>query len=81
MYIFELQNYKSLSDDNNCRLSCFNAATGEFSNFNYSNGLPTGIFMDKSVLRASDGKLYFGSQNGVCFLILQPMVKSILYLL
>ena len=39
----------------------------KFYNYDYSHGIPIGQFMDGSVIKAQNGRLYFGSQNGVCY--------------
>jgi len=39
----------------------------QFFHYNHHYGIPIGDFMSGSVLKASNGKIYFGSQNGVCF--------------
>lgn len=36
-------------------------------NYDYHNGVPLGEFMSGSVTKDSNGRIYFGSQNGVCF--------------
>lgn len=36
-------------------------------NYNDITGIPLGNFMSGSVTKTSDGSIYFGSQNGVCF--------------
>jgi signal transduction histidine kinase/ligand-binding sensor domain-containing protein/AraC-like DNA-binding protein len=38
----------------------------QFYNYDYSHGIPIGQFMDGSVINARNGRIYFGSQNGVC---------------
>ncbi|MDR1763459.1 MAG: response regulator [Dysgonamonadaceae bacterium] len=48
-------------------ISKFDEKSGSFSNYDHSQGLPVGQFMDGSVTVDGDGRLYFGSQNGVCF--------------
>jgi ligand-binding sensor domain-containing protein/signal transduction histidine kinase/DNA-binding response OmpR family regulator len=48
-------------------ISCFTEKDNLFINFNHSDGIPMGIFMDGSVTKTSDGNIYFGSQNGVCY--------------
>ncbi|WP_312790031.1 two-component regulator propeller domain-containing protein [Sphingobacterium sp.] len=35
--------------------------------YDHHYGIPVGDFMSGSVLKAPNGKIYFGSQNGVCF--------------
>ncbi|MDR1682266.1 MAG: response regulator [Candidatus Symbiothrix sp.] len=47
-------------------IASYDETKNKFYNYDYSHGLPAGQFMDGSTLRASNGYLYFGSQNGVC---------------
>ncbi len=39
----------------------------KFFNYDYHHGVPLGDFMSGSVTRDSKGKIFFGSQNGVCY--------------
>ncbi len=51
------------SSDNG--LGCFNADTGHFTNYSESEGLPNRQFNNNSVYRDSEGRLYFGTINGL----------------
>lgn len=50
-------------------ISRLSKANNRIFNYNHSHsaGIPIGNFMSGSVTKTSDGTLYFGSQNGVCF--------------
>jgi signal transduction histidine kinase/ligand-binding sensor domain-containing protein/AraC-like DNA-binding protein len=39
----------------------------KFYNYDHFTGIPVGNFMSGSVSKTSDGMLFFGSQNGVCY--------------
>lgn len=39
----------------------------KFYNYNHYDGVPLGDFLSGSVTKDSKGKIYFGSQNGVCY--------------
>lgn len=47
-------------------LSRYNLANGHVVNFDRSDGLPGNEFNAKSSLHAKNGKLYFGSSQGLC---------------
>ena len=51
----------------NSGIGCLNVKTNKLGNFNYLDGIPRGNFMAGSVAKTSDGTIYFGSQNGVCY--------------
>lgn len=59
--------------DNNIWISTNNGISrfvpdqNKFFNYNHSAGVPIGSFMSGSVTKTSDGYIYFGSQNGVCY--------------
>ncbi|TZF82281.1 response regulator [Pedobacter sp. BS3] len=66
--------YGILEDDNkdiwfttNRGISRLNVQTGKFTSFDTKYGLPSNQFNFKSYLKTSEGLLYFGSINGVCF--------------
>lgn len=46
-------------------LSKFNKITGEFRNYNNSDGILNLEFNGKSFLKTADGKFYFGGTNGI----------------
>ena len=48
-------------------ISRWNKGTGRFENYDYQDGIPSGNFIENSVCRTTDGKLYFGSLGGVCY--------------
>lgn len=48
-------------------LSKYDPATAHFTNYNNKYGLPSNQFNFKSYLKSSEGSLYFGSINGLCF--------------
>lgn len=48
-------------------LSCFNPADKSFTNYDNKAGLPSNQFNFRSYLKRSNGWLYFGSINGLCF--------------
>lgn len=48
-------------------ISCLDEAKKTFNNYNRHDGVPMGDFMNGSTCIASDGTLYFGSQNGACY--------------
>lgn len=50
----------------NNTISCFDPETEIFINYTYKDGIPLGEFMDNSCLNGSDGKIYFGSSDGLC---------------
>jgi ligand-binding sensor domain-containing protein/signal transduction histidine kinase/AraC-like DNA-binding protein len=52
-----------ISTDNG--LSKFNVKTGNFKNYTVRDGLPTNEFNYSSCFRDSNGKLYFGTYNGL----------------
>ena len=54
-----------------------NADTTNLFNYTNYNGVPLGIFMNGSVTKTSDGKIYFGSQNGLCFFDPKDMSTTI----
>lgn len=39
----------------------------KFYNYDHFDGIPVGNFMSGSVTKTSDGTIFFGSQNGVCY--------------
>lgn len=39
----------------------------KFYNYSYYDGIPLGDFMSGSVSKMTDGSIYFGSHNGLCF--------------
>lgn len=48
-------------------ISCFNRQTNEFKHFDFHSGIPLSSFIDGSTCKTSDGTIYFGSLNGVCY--------------
>lgn len=48
-------------------LSCLNTSNNTIQNFNQQNGVPLGNFMNGAVTKSTDGTIYFGSENGICF--------------
>lgn len=51
----------------NSGISQLDIKSDEFFNYNNSDGIPIGDFINKSVTIDDDGLIYFGSQNGVCY--------------
>jgi signal transduction histidine kinase/ligand-binding sensor domain-containing protein/CheY-like chemotaxis protein len=49
----------------NMGLSKYNPATNAFLNYTNEDGLPSNEFNFNACLRATDGKFYFGTENGV----------------
>ena len=47
-------------------ISHWNSKTQRFDNYTHDEGVPKGDFMDAAVCKSRDGRLYFGSQEGVC---------------
>ena len=58
----------------NAGISKLNLKSQSIINYNRLDGIPTGDFMSGSVTQGSDGTIYFGSQNGVCYF--NPLVES-----
>ena len=56
-------------------ISKYDWCKNKFYNYDRSYGLPTGQFMDGSVINAQNGRLYFGSQNGVCYFNPEKMIE------
>lgn len=50
----------------NSGLTRYNRDTGRFENYDYNDGLPQSNFLDRAVALLSDGRLCFGSFNGIC---------------
>ncbi len=48
-------------------LSQYNLATKKFTNYDNRYGLPSNQFNFKSFIKTSDGFLYFGTINGLCY--------------
>ncbi|PWG78389.1 hybrid sensor histidine kinase/response regulator transcription factor [Pararcticibacter amylolyticus] len=48
-------------------ISRFMPSQKRFFNYDYHHGVPLGDFMSGSVTKDPGGKIYFGSQNGVCY--------------
>ena len=48
-------------------ISCLNPRTQEFKHFDFHSGIPLSSFVDASVCKTSDGTIFFGSLNGVCY--------------
>lgn len=46
-------------------LSCFDKKTATFTNYDVADGLSDNEFVGTAGVRARDGKLYFGSRNGI----------------
>lgn len=51
----------------NAGISQWDAQRRCFYNYNHRQGVPLGDFMDGSVCADAKGRLFFGSQNGVCY--------------
>lgn len=69
LFIRAIQEDKSgniwFSSDNG--ISCWNRKTQNINNYDNYDGIPIGNFIDGSVTSATDGTIYFGSLNGVCY--------------
>lgn len=48
-------------------LSCLKNGKSTFANYDYTDGLPEGGFVENSIAVSSDGTMYIGSPNGVGF--------------
>lgn len=48
-------------------IACLNIRKDRFLNYNYQNGVTMGNFVEGSVTATSDGTIYFGSPDGVCY--------------
>jgi len=48
-------------------LSCLDISNNHIQNFNQQDGIPLGNFMNGAVAKSSDGTIYFGSENGICY--------------
>jgi signal transduction histidine kinase/ligand-binding sensor domain-containing protein/DNA-binding response OmpR family regulator len=48
-------------------LSCLDVTKNHIQNFNQQDGIPLGNFMNGAVAKSSDGTIYFGSENGICY--------------
>lgn len=51
----------------NSGISRWDKETHKFSNYNYTDGVPAGNFIEGSSCILSDGTIYFGSMNGICY--------------
>lgn len=50
----------------NAEISRLNESQKMFYGYDHRDGIPMGDFMDGAAVLATDGTLYFGSQNGTC---------------
>jgi len=48
-------------------ISYLNVTNKKVRNFNKLDGIPLGDYMNATVTKSSDGTIYFGTQNGVCW--------------
>lgn len=48
-------------------ISSWNKETKTFNNYDYRDGIPVGNFIEGSACSVSNGNIYFGSLNGVCY--------------
>ena len=48
-------------------LACLDTGTQLFHNYSHEDGIPYGSFIEKSAATSSDGIIYFGNSDGVCF--------------
>ncbi|MFA5045530.1 MAG: two-component regulator propeller domain-containing protein [Paludibacter sp.] len=48
-------------------ISYLNLANNKVRNFNKLDGIPLGDYMNATVTKSSEGTIFFGSQNGVCW--------------
>lgn len=70
-----ISHIRAITEDNsgniwishNDGISRFIPGQNKFYNYDHSNGVPLGDFMSGSVAKDSKGRIFFGSQNGVCF--------------
>lgn len=53
------------------------ATNFNISNYTRQSGVPLGTFMNGSAVKTSDGTIYFGSQNGVCYFDPQYISQTI----
>ena len=56
-------------------LSCFDIGSHFFHNYSHEDGIPIGSFVENSASTSSDGSLFFGSSEGVCFF--NPLAISV----
>lgn len=45
----------------------WNSKTSRIENYDYHDGIPHSSFIDRAACATSDGNIYFGSLNGICF--------------
>lgn len=57
-------------------ISCWNREQEKFDHYDYRDGIPLGSFTDGSAASTTDGMLYFGSLNGVCYFNPQDISKE-----
>lgn len=48
-------------------IACLDTGTLLFHNYSHEDGIPFGNFIEKSAATSSDGTIYFGNSDGVCF--------------
>ena len=48
-------------------VSCKRKNSEKFVNWSYDDNIPTGNFLSQSVATGNDGKIYFGSNGGLCY--------------
>lgn len=48
-------------------LAKWNKGSSKFENYDYHDGLPHSSFIDRGACSTPDGRLYFGSLNGICY--------------
>ncbi len=51
----------------NSGISRYSLHNKRFDNYAHSDHIPLGFFMNASVAKGADGTLYFGSQDGLCY--------------
>jgi signal transduction histidine kinase/ligand-binding sensor domain-containing protein/DNA-binding response OmpR family regulator len=57
-------------------ISKWDEQNNTFYNYDHFYGVLAGLFMDGSVIKAQNGRLYFGSQNGVCWFYPEKIMNT-----
>ena len=59
--------YGNIWVSTNKGVSCMRKGGAKFVNWSYDDNIPIGNFLSQSVATDSDGKIYFGSNGGLCY--------------
>lgn len=57
-------------------ISRWNKGAKRFENYDYQDGILSGNFIENAVCRTEEGRLYFGSLEGVCYFNPEKLVAS-----